>query len=65
MKYKNRGLSMMEIIIVVVIIGIMAIIFGNAGNQSAFERQRGKEAISNLQLIHNAQKRFLLEKGFY
>jgi len=56
---------MMEILIVVVIIGIMAIIFGNAGNQAAFERQRGQEAISNLELIHNGEKRFFLEHNNY
>jgi prepilin-type N-terminal cleavage/methylation domain-containing protein len=65
MNYTDRGLSMMEILVVVMLVGIIAVIFGVSGNQPVFERQRGLEAVSNLGLIHNAEKRFFLENNRY
>ena len=55
----------MEIIIVIVIVGIAAGILTTGGWRRSFEKQRGLEAMHNLQLIYNAEKRRLLDQGDY
>jgi len=57
--------TLLEIIVVVVIVGVAALIFSAAGLHKQIEKQRGLEAMNNLQLIYNAEKRHLLDKGDY
>ena len=57
---KNYGLTMMELLIVLVIVGILAALrFSDFGKLN--EKNKGVEAEANLYLIYNAQKRYALE----
>lgn len=62
---KNLGLTIMELLIVLVIVGILAALrFSDFGRLN--EKNKGVEAEANLYLIYNAQKRYALEnKGVY
>lgn len=57
---KNCGVTMMELLIVLVIVGILAALkFSDFGKLN--EKNKGVEAEANLYMIYNAQKRYALE----
>jgi len=60
----KKSFTLLEAIVVVVIIGIVATL-GLAQFGRALERNRSKQAETNLQLIYNAQKRRRLDTRFY
>lgn len=61
---KKRSVTLMEVIIVLVIIGIFATL--TLYHFSAYtEKNRAKGAQANLIVIYNAQKRYKLERGGY
>lgn len=62
---KNFGVTIMELLIVLVIVGILAALrFSDFGKLN--EKNKGVEAEASLYLIYNAQKRYALEKdGVY
>lgn len=57
---KNLGLTIIELLIVLVIVGILAALrFSDFGRLN--EKNKGVEAEANLYMIYNAQKRYALE----
>ena len=55
--FKNLGVTLMELLIVLVIVGILAALrFSDFGKLN--EKNKGVEAEANLYLIYNAQKRY-------
>ncbi len=64
MKKNNRGLSLMELMAVVLIIGIVtSIALTNHGSQ--VEKAISREGEYNLHLLYNAQKRYKMNTGTY
>ena len=63
--FKNLGVTLMELLIVLVIVGILAALrFSDFGKLN--EKNKGVEAEANLYMIYNAQKRYALEnEGIY
>ncbi|MBN1912904.1 MAG: hypothetical protein JW788_00735 [Candidatus Omnitrophica bacterium] len=57
------GVSLLEIAIALLIIGIMLVIFPN--QRKSIERHKGKEAEMSLIAIYNAEKRYKLENARY
>lgn len=55
---KNKAFTLMEVIVIIVIIGILAVLSINPFWARFMERHRALEAEANLILIYNAQKRF-------
>jgi prepilin-type N-terminal cleavage/methylation domain-containing protein len=60
----RRGMSMIEVVIVVVISGIVASV-GFANYTNFTEKNRGKNAETNLSVIFNAEKRYKLSNNEY
>ena len=62
---KANGVTLMELLIVLVIVGILAALrFSDFGKLN--EKNKGVEAEANLYMIYNAQKRYALEnEGVY
>lgn len=61
----NKSVTLLELIIVIVIIGILATL-GLSGYPRWLERHRGREGETNLELIYHAEKRFGLDhRGNY
>lgn len=57
---KNFGVTIMELLIVLVIVGLLAALrFSDFGRLN--EKNKGVEAEANLYMIYNAQKRYALE----
>jgi Tfp pilus assembly protein PilE len=61
---KNTGLTFIEVLIVAIIIGILAVMF-LPNMQDPIERSRSRGAVFNLETIYNAQKRYLLDQRQY
>jgi type IV pilus assembly protein PilE len=61
---KTRGFTLIEVMIVIVIIGVLAILF-IPNMQDPIERSRSKNAVFALQAIYSAQKRYLLSERKY
>jgi prepilin-type N-terminal cleavage/methylation domain-containing protein len=61
---KNRGITLIEIIVVVLIIALLAAL-GSPQFSAIRERALGKEAKANLKLIDAAEKIYRMETGFY
>ena len=60
----NRGFSMIEVIVVVVVIGIMLAVALPKYNR-VVEKSRQAEAFTNLAAIRGAQARYYAEKGVW
>lgn len=61
----NRGFTIIELLIVVIIVGLLAAM-AIPNLKDPLERGRAKNAIFNLQAIYHSQKRFkLAEKTFF
>lgn len=60
----QKGFSLMELMIVVVIIGIMAS-FGMASFSKRLEKDKFRKAVENMKVIYNIERRYNLENGSY
>lgn len=61
---KSKGLTLLEIIVVIVIIGII-IILGISGYLKTIERSKDKEATASLDAISAGQRIYKLHYGYY
>ena len=62
---KIKGFTLIEVMIVIVIVGVLAILF-IPNMQAPIEKSRSKNGAFNLQAIYSAQKRYLLsERSYY
>jgi len=61
---KTQGLTLVELLIVVVIIGILATI-AVPGYDKSIRHARGREAQSTLRLIYNAEKMYHIDHETY
>jgi type IV pilus assembly protein PilE len=62
---KIKGVTLIEVMIVIVIIGVLALLF-LPNMQDPIEKSRSKTAAFTLQTIYSAQKRyFLSERKYY
>jgi prepilin-type N-terminal cleavage/methylation domain-containing protein len=62
---KIKGFTLIEVMIVIVIVGVLAILF-IPNMQDPIERSRSKTAAFALQAIYSAEKRYLLsERSYY
>ena len=62
MRTTQKGVTLMELIVVMIIIGTMAMLTVPR-YQMVIERARSSEAIQILTVLHHAQKRYAIENN--